>query len=84
MDSSDVVEVDSAVVKTFDGASVEVHGGVYLPPQALLRTTTELERLRERAAAQAQVPNAIPIVAVAAGVAGLIIGFWLGSRGGDD
>lgn len=83
MDSSDVVEVDSALVKTFDGDSIEVRGGVYLPPEALLRTTTELERLRERAALQAQVPNAIPIVACAAGVAGLLIGYWLASRGDD-
>ena len=77
---STVVEVESAVVKPFDGEPVEVHGGVYLSPEAFLSTASELERLRERAAEGDQLPRLLPVVACAAGLAGFAVGYWLANR----
>lgn len=79
-----VVEVESGTVKTFDGEAIEVHGGAYLPPQAFLRATTELQRLRARVVEQDQVGSLVPIVACCAGLAGLALGFWLGRRDAED
>lgn len=78
-----VVEVDRATVTTWDGESLEVHGGAWLSPEAVLRTTGELERLRRRAFEQDQVPKVIPALVLGAGLVGLAVGFWLGRRGDD-
>ncbi|MBL9038624.1 MAG: hypothetical protein JNG84_08940, partial [Archangium sp.] len=43
------VEVKKATVHTFEGESLEVSGGVYLSPEAMLMQQAELTRLRERA-----------------------------------
>ncbi len=75
-----VVEVESAVVRTFDGEALEVRGGAYLTPEAVLRTTAELSRLRARVIEQDQLPNLVPIVACSAGLAGVVLGYWLGRR----
>jgi len=75
-----VVEVESAIVKTFDGEALEVQGGAYLTPEGVLRTTAELTRLRARVIDQDQLPSLLPLVACSAGLAGLVFGYWLGRR----
>lgn len=78
-----VVEVDHAKLTTYDGDSLEVQGGAWLSPEAVLRTTNELDRLRRRAAEQDAIPKVLPAVLVGAGLVGLAIGFWLGRRDDD-
>jgi len=69
---SQLLEVKSAVVHTWDGDAVEVHGGAYLPPEAFLTANAELERLRERAAERT---NAMGVSLV---LGGALLGFALG------
>ena len=71
------VEVKSAVVQTWEGESVEVQGGAYLPPEAFLATSAELHRLRE---AQHQTSNPVPALLFGAALCGLAAGYWLGRR----
>jgi hypothetical protein len=75
-----VLEVESAIVKTFDGDALEVRGGAYLSPEGVLRTTAELSRLRARVIDQDELPSLLPIIACSAGLAGLVFGYWLGRR----
>lgn len=78
-----VLEVDRATVTTYEGESLEVQGGAWLSPEAVLRTTSELERLRRRAIEQDQVPKLIPALVLGAGLVGLAVGYWLGRRRDD-
>ncbi|MBL8919375.1 MAG: hypothetical protein JNJ54_10975 [Myxococcaceae bacterium] len=78
-----VVEVERAELTTFDGESLEVQGGAWLSPEAVLRTTSELDRLRRRAAEQDAIPKVLPAVLLGAGLVGLAVGFWLGRRTDD-
>jgi hypothetical protein len=71
------VEVKSAVVQTWEGESVEVEGGAYLPPEAFLATSAELDRLREK---QQETSNVVPVLMVGAALFGLAAGYWLGRR----
>jgi hypothetical protein len=75
-----VVEVEHAKLTTFDGESLEVHGGAWLSPEVVLRTTNELDRLRRRAAEQDAIPKVLPAALIGAGLVGLAVGFWLGRR----
>jgi len=74
------VEVKSAVVQTWEGESVEVEGGAYLPPEAFLATSAELDRLREK---QQETSNLVPTLMVGAALFGLAAGYWLGRRDDD-
>jgi len=74
------VEVKSAVVQTWEGESVEVEGGAYLPPEAFLATSAELDRLREQ---QQETSNLVPALLVGAALFGLAAGYWLGRRDDD-
>lgn len=75
-----VIEVASAVVKTYEGETLEVQGGAWLPPDAVLRTTNELTRLRQRAAEQDTIPKVVPMAFLGAGLVGFAVGYWLGTR----
>ncbi len=79
-DDETVVEVASARVERFDGPAIEVQGGAYLSPEAVLRTTTELARLRARSAELDQVPRIVPLALIGAGLAGFAVGYWLGRK----
>ncbi|MBE2251392.1 MAG: hypothetical protein IAE78_17765 [Myxococcus sp.] len=79
-----LVEVESGVVKTFDGEAIEVRGGAYLSPEGVLRTTAELQRLRSRVIEQDELPSLLPIVACTTALAGLALGYWLGRRRSSD
>lgn len=78
-----LVEVAKGTVTTYEGASIEVLGGAYLSPEGVLRTTTELLRLRARAAEVDELPRVLPVVVCTAGLIGLALGYWLGRRGDD-
>ena len=77
-----VIEVESGVLHTFDGETHEVHGGVYLSPEAYLSASSELTNLRRRHAAEAS--SALPALVVGTSLLGVALGFWLGRRGHDD
>lgn len=79
-----LVEVASGTVTTYDGEAVEVVGGAYLSPENVLRATTELQRLRQRARESDELPRVLPVLLVTAGFVGAAIGFWLGRRTIDD
>ena len=79
-DDENVVEVAKARVERFDGAAIEVQGGAYLSPEAVLRTTNELARLRARSAELDQVPRIVPLALIGAGLAGFAVGYWLGRK----
>ncbi len=79
----ELIEVSSGVVNTPDGESHQIHGGAYLSPEAYLRTHAELARLRHQQA-EAAASKAMPALVIGAGVLGLALGYWLGSRSGDD
>ncbi|MCA3014528.1 MAG: hypothetical protein INH41_19270 [Myxococcaceae bacterium] len=79
-DDDNVIEVARAHVETFDGAAKEVSGGAYLTPEAVLRTTSELARLRARSAELDQVPRLVPLALIGAGLAGFAVGYWLGRK----
>lgn len=75
-----VIEVERAVVKTFEGDEVEVHGGVYLSPDAYLASTAELQKLkREDAQLEAQ-SKLVPALIVGAALLGVAAGYWFGRR----
>ncbi len=76
---SNLLEVHTGVLHTFDGEPHQVQGGVYLTPEAYLHTTAELEQLRQKREAEAS--NAVPALVVGAALVGLLAGFWLGRRG---
>lgn len=78
--STGVLEVKSAVVKTFEGEAVEVSGGAYYPPEAVLQTNTELERLRLKSSQLDTLPNVLPGLVLGAGLFGFAIGLWLARR----
>ena len=44
MNPTTVLEVKTAVVKTWDGEEHEVHGGAYLSPEGYLTSSGEVER----------------------------------------
>jgi hypothetical protein len=76
---SQLLEVKSGVVVTFDGEQHEVHGGAYLSPEGYLAANAELEQLRQREA------EGVPgVVLLGAALLGLAAGYWLGRRGGAD
>jgi hypothetical protein len=79
-DDESVIEVAKARVETFDGAAREVSGGAYLTPEAVLRTTNELSRLRARSKELDQVPRVVPLALIGAGLAGFAVGYWLGRK----
>ena len=78
MSSPPVLEVKTAVVKTWDDEEHEVHGGAYLSPEGYLTSSGDVERLRRQAEG-----TAISLV-IGAALIGLAAGYWLGRRGGDD
>jgi hypothetical protein len=78
MHADQVLEVDSAVVRTFDGEPHEVHGGAYLTPEAYLRTTAALEQLHQRQLADRA--STVPMLVVGAALLGLAAGYWFGGR----
>lgn len=79
---TDLLEVKSGVLHTWDGEAHEVLGGAYLPPAAYLTTNSELERLRQHRAAHASMQG--PVLVLGAALLGLAAGFWLGRRSSDD
>lgn len=80
-DQKSLLEVKTGVLNTFEGENYEVHGGVYLAPEAYLRMNSELVRLRERTVESSV---ALPVVAIGAALLGLAAGYLLGSRSDDD
>jgi hypothetical protein len=80
MDESIVVEVKDAVVNTFEDQRMEVHGGAYLSPEAWLRTTSEVDRLRAKAAELEERSLLVPSLLLTAGLLGAALGYWLGRR----
>lgn len=79
---SQLLEVKKGVVQGYDGEPHEVEGGAYLTPEAYLRTTAELEQLRQRKLHDSS--NLMPAMVFGAALLGLAAGFWLGRRGDDD
>jgi hypothetical protein len=77
-----LIEVKTGVLQTFDGEPHEVHGGVYLSPEAYLSTEAELLRLREKLLEESAA--VIPALVLGGALLGLAAGFWLGRRGDDD
>lgn len=79
----EIVEVKQAVVNTFEGEKLEVHGGAYLSPEAWLRTEGELERLRAKKAELEERSLLVPSMVIGAAIAGIALGWWLGSDSDD-
>ncbi len=75
-----VIEVERAVVRTFEGDEIEVHGGVYLSPDAYLANAAQFERLTQHDAQRAGRTNVVPTLVVGAALVGLVAGFWFGHR----
>ncbi len=78
-----IVEVKNAVLHTYEGDALEVHGGAYLSPEAYLATNSEIERLREKGAQQDERSHLVPALMLGAALAGLAAGFWLARRDDD-
>ena len=76
---SNLLEVHTGILHTFDGKPHQVEGGVYLTPEAYLHTTAELERLRQKR--EAEDSSTVPALVMGAALVGLLAGFWLGRRG---
>lgn len=74
---SDLLEVKSGVVRTWDGESLEVQGGAYLSPEAYLSSTAELERLRRL---DAERDRLVPALVVSAALLGAAVGYWFARR----
>lgn len=74
-----VIEVQSGVLHSFEGEEHEVHGGVYLSPEAYLSASGELANLRRRHAAESSM--VLPALVVGTSLLGLALGYWLGRRG---
>ena len=79
--SHELLEVKKGTLQSYDGEPHEVEGGAYLSPEAYLRTSAELEKLRHREVESALM---MPALVFGAGLLGLAAGFWLGRRGDDD
>ena len=77
------LEVASGTVQTPDGQTHQIQGGAWLSPQAYLSTHAELERLRQHKA-DADASRVLPALVFGAGVAGVLLGYWLGRRSDDD
>jgi hypothetical protein len=75
---TELLEVKKGVLHTWDGEPHEVEGGAYLTPQAYLRTTGELDKLRQKHVESSIV---MPMLVLGAGLLGLAAGYWLGQRG---
>jgi len=80
----EVVEVKEAVLNTFDGDRLEVHGGAYLSPEAWLTSQAELQRLTERQAQLEERSMLVPSLIAGAALLGIAAGFWLGRRSSED
>lgn len=78
-----VIEVERALVKTFEGDEVEVHGGVYLSPDAYLASNAELEKLKRHDAQLEQRSTLVPAMVVGAALLGVAAGFWFGRHRDD-
>ncbi len=76
---SHFVEIQSGVLRTYDGEEIQVHGGAYLHPDGLLSTHAEIEKLRNR---EPPLPS-VPII-LGAALLGLTAGYLLGRRGSED
>jgi hypothetical protein len=76
-----VIEVANATLRTFDGEELEVHGGVYLSPDAYLAEAAEKERLKRHEAQLAERSSLVPALVVGAALLGVAAGFWFGRRG---
>ncbi|MFZ5442918.1 MAG: hypothetical protein ACOZQL_23130 [Myxococcota bacterium] len=72
-----IVEVKEAVVDTFEGEKLQVHGGAYLSPEAWLTTEAELQRLREKKAEYEKTSLVVPSLIIGAALAGAALGYWL-------
>lgn len=79
-----VVEVKSALLQTFDGDSLEVHGGAYLSPEAYLTANAELERLRAQQAENSEKSRLVPTLVLGASLLGLAAGYWFARRSDED
>jgi hypothetical protein len=75
---SHLLEVKDGVLNTFDGESHRVEGGAYLSPEAYLRTSAELERLRAYRAEHER--EKWTAVVLGAALLGFAAGFVLGRR----
>lgn len=73
-------EVKKGILHSYDGEPHEVEGGAYLSPEVYLRTTAELDKLRQR---HVESSALMPALVFGAGLLGLAAGFWLGRRGDD-
>lgn len=84
----EVIEVESGILHTLDGGTVEVMGGAYLTDPALLSTGRELAGLRAQNEELRKAPVAAPTsiaVAVLIGLAlgtvgGVALSVWIGTR----
>jgi hypothetical protein len=76
--NSELLEVKKGVLQSYDGEPHEVEGGAYLSPEAYLRTSAELEKLRHR---EVESSMTMPALVFGAALLGLAAGFWLGRRG---
>ncbi len=76
--AAEIVEVRDAQVSTFDGETLQVHGGAYLSPEAWLATEAELTRLREKKKELEEKSLLVPSLVVGAALVGAAIGWWLG------
>ena len=78
--NSELLEVKTGVLHSYDGEPHEVEGGAYLSPEAYLRTSNELDKLRQR---EVESSLTMPALVFGAALLGLAAGFWLGRRGDD-
>lgn len=78
-----VIEVEKATLRTFEGEELEVHGGVYLSPDAFLAESAEKERLKRHEAQLEERSSLVPALVVGAALLGVAAGFWFGRRDDD-
>ncbi len=79
---AEAIEIRDGLVHTFDGEEKQIEGGVYLSPAGYLAQSNELATLRAYKDETQSVRW--PLVAVGAALAGVAVGFWLGTRRRDD
>ncbi|MFT3710338.1 MAG: hypothetical protein QM817_22170 [Archangium sp.] len=77
--SEKIVEVRSAVVRTYEGEKLEVEGGAWLSPEAWLSTEAELERLRAKKQDFDKTSMVVPTLMVGAAILGAVVGYWIAS-----